>query len=246
MFPLFPGIIPWIPTNCTKPPTVYALMNSIANFDTEDKTKIQELAKTTHSKFFNFPYPLSEHINKEDFEVMILNHFIMRRIGYETFTAFQIALNVKMNEIMPYFNKMFDFLDGWDLFNDGEKVTTKELSGRNTTSNGKSNNTTNSTITDETIADLRNSEMPQNKLEDIRNGSYLSGYDYNTTNSSSNTESSVNTSDNTETKEDSNRVEEITRSPGNKIEIYQAFMKDINNIYSMIFKELDVLFYGLI
>ena len=47
-------------------------------------------------------------------------------------TAFKIALNVKLNEIMPVYNKMFDFLDGWDLFNDGEKtIRDRDYSGDN-------------------------------------------------------------------------------------------------------------------
>ena len=47
----------------------------------------------------------------------------MRRIGQETLRAFQLTLSNKLNEIMPYYNKLFDMLEGWDIFSDGEEVT---------------------------------------------------------------------------------------------------------------------------
>lgn len=63
-----------------KPPTLYSIMNSIANYQTDEKVKIRDLAKNTRSKIFNFDYPLDESVDKEQFECMILNHFIKRRI----------------------------------------------------------------------------------------------------------------------------------------------------------------------
>ena len=39
-----------------KPPTLYAIMNSIANYDAEEKTKIRNLAKATRAKIFDFDY----------------------------------------------------------------------------------------------------------------------------------------------------------------------------------------------
>ena len=125
-----------------KPPTIYALLNSIVNFgkpDTE-KVKIKDLAKAGHAKIFDFDYPLTTNIKKEDFEVMILNKFLMRRIGFQTLTPFQIQLNVKLNEIMPLYNKMFDALENWNIFNDGETVTRTQDETRKSNLNNTSNN----------------------------------------------------------------------------------------------------------
>ena len=69
------------------PPTIYALLNSYVNFSKEEPEKIKDLAKIGRTMFFDFDYPLSNKITKEQFETMILNHFLMRRIGYETVTA---------------------------------------------------------------------------------------------------------------------------------------------------------------
>ena len=105
----------------TEPPTLYSLMNSIVNYNNPNPVKISELSKNARTTIFNFDYPLSSNVTKEEFEVMILNKFMQRRIGYQTFTSWQLQLNVKLNEIMPLYNKLFDSLEGWDLFNDGEQ-----------------------------------------------------------------------------------------------------------------------------
>lgn len=232
---MFPYLIyPWLPTNCDLPPTLKSLMNSICNYGKEEKTNIYNLAKGSRETIFNFDYPLSDKVNREDFEIMILNHYIHRRIGFDTPTEFRIALNVKLNEIMPRYNKLFDMLDGWDLYNDGEVTT------RVQTDNGSNslNNTINANNTN--ISDRRNSNVPQNELEDVQNGSYMTDYNYDT-NTDSNTTVSNTSGNNSNTTN-----ETITRSPSDKIRIYKEFMENVNNIYSLIFKDLDSLFYGLV
>ena len=140
MFPMFPIFYPRLPRDCNLPPTIYSLLESIVNFGEEEKTSISNLAKSGRSAFFDFEYPLTENIDKETFEVMILNNYMMRRIGYETLTAFKLALNVKLNSIMPIYNKLFDSLEGWNIFSDGENIT------RSVTRGETSTDTNNSTI----------------------------------------------------------------------------------------------------
>ena len=253
-----------------KPPTLYAILNSIANFDKEDKTKIKDLATATREKIFNFTYPLTTKVNKEEFEKMILNHYMMRRIGFETVTAFQLQLNVKLNSIMPIYNKLFDMLDGWDLLNDGEKVTrtltdekTSGTTNNNTTDNTSNNTTSNtlensSTTENTTVADRRESNLPQSEIDNVQDGSYMTKYnldkttvngsDNSTSHGSSSSETTAKTQTNaiTNTNENGKTLEEISRTPADKISIYKQFQENLTSIYQMIFKELDDLFYGLI
>lgn len=140
----------------TNPPTLYSIMNSIANYGNDEEIKIRDLADATREKIFDFNYPLSSKVDKVDFEKQILNHYIMRRIGYETFTAFQLYLENKLNEIMPYYNIMFDSLVDYNLFNDGETIT------REKTDSGTSETKT------------KFSQYPLNQLTDINDGSYVS------------------------------------------------------------------------
>ena len=215
------------------PPTVYALLNSYVNFSKEEPEKIKDLAKLGRSMFFDFEYTLSNKITKEQFETMILNHFLMRRIGYDTVTAFNIALSVKINEIMPKYNILFDALDGWEIFTSGE-TTARTLTDKTTTeSDGSVSNATNSTN------DNRFSNTPQNKIVDVQDGKYVSEYTYNQDSATSYT-----TSENSG--EDNKTVNEvITKTPADKIRVYTEFVKNYNNIFTMIFEDLEPLFYQI-
>ena len=205
-----------------KPPTLYAIMNSIANYGKEDKTKIRNLAKATHEKIFDFDYPLSSKIDKEDFECQILNHFIMRRIGQETFTAFQLFLENKLNEILPYYNIMFDSLIDYNLFNDGEVIT------RNRQDNGTSS------LSSENTVKSKYSEYPLGQLSDIDNDDYVTNQTVNDGNMTNNG-TTANTT-----------VETETRSNVDKMDLYMKYIQTRNSIMTMIYKDLDILFYGLV
>lgn len=229
----------FIPMDYNIPPTLYSLMNSIVNYDREedDKVKIKNLPTYARDVIFDFTYPLSSNINREDFEVMILKKFMMYRIGYETLNAFKIALDVKLNEIMPIYNKMFDMLEGWDLFSDGERETRNVTDSRTT----NSTNTTSGTNTSSNTSDRRFSELPQNQLADLRNGTFVTDYNYDTTNGTD----IVSSNGSNNILDNGTLSETITRSPADKIKIYKEFIENRNSIYTMIFKDLSVLFYGL-
>lgn len=248
-------LFPPLPPNCSKPPTIYTILESIVNPDVDlnesaPEVKIKDLAKEGRSTIFNFDYPLSEYIEKEKFETMILNHFLQRRIGFETVTAFRIQLDVKLNEIMPLYNKMFNALENWEIFNDGE-VTTRTGSDNTTTqnTNNTSNSLTNQSSTSTTdTSDRRNSELPQNQLEDLRNGSYVTNYNYDTnTNTGNDNSTSQGTSQATNQGTD-NKIynETVTRTPADKIAILKEMQENIKSIYTMIFKDLECLFYQLV
>lgn len=242
MFPMYPLIpnMKKLQEWKSEPPTVYALLNSYVNYGNDVPVKIKDLAKAGRSVFFDFEYPLTQLISREDFECMILNHFLMRRIGYETFTAFNIALNVKLNEIMPNYNKLFESLNGWDLF-DGESTVrdvTRNATGTNTTENtAESDGTSNGT------SDRRFSKLPQNKLANLRNGTYVTDYNYdqdtNESHTSTTTGSTSNSTDNNV------EHEEVHHTLANKYEVYSEFLKNRTNIYTMIFEDLEQLFYQL-
>lgn len=280
----YPFIMPFIPQNCDKPPTMYAILNSIVNGDKDedDYTKIKDLAKYGRTKIFNFEYPLSNNVNKEEFETIILKHYLTRRINFDTVTLFRISLDAKLNEIMPRYNKMFDSFIDWNLFNDGEITnrtgndnrTQNSTNNSNQTSNNSSTqNSTNesenlleneSQTTTNSISDRRNSELPQNQLQELRDGNYVTDYNYDTgtnegndtststgrstaTNKTTNTETNTTNSNQTNNMTDNNTYNEtITKTQNNKLEIYKEMQENIKSIYTLIFNDLDCLFYGLL
>ena len=145
-----------------KPPTMYAILNSIANYDKEQETKIRDLARACHDKIFDFEYQLSDALNKDEFEIDILNHFMMRRIGFDTVTAFQLYLETKLHEILPYYNLMFDSFKDYNLFNNGETISRVQTDNRNSSNESVSDTTS--------VNQNRYSKYPENELDDIMNG----------------------------------------------------------------------------
>lgn len=232
-----------------EPPTVYSILNSYVNYAKDEPEKIKDLAKAGRAVFFDFDYPLTDKIEKEDFETMILNKFMMRRIGYETVTAFKLQLNVKLNEIMPIYNKMFDALSGWDIFNDGETVTrTNNVNRSGTDINSSSNSvTTSDSVTNSSTSDQRYSDTPQNALSDVTSGQYVTDYRKNSDSGSStgSSQSSGTASSTTNTSGTEATSESIIRTPADKIRIYKEFIEDRKSIYGMIFDDLEDLFYKI-
>lgn len=260
---------PRIPVYNEMPPTLYSILESIVNFEKFPKTKIIDLAKEGRSRIFYFDYPLTLNVSKEKFETMILNHFMKRRINYDTVTDFCLQLDVKLNEIMPKYNKLFDSLENWDLFNDGEVVTENGKDTKTSNQNGKTTNETSQNTSSEnsiesssetsgsSTNDRRYSDTPQDQLNNVQNGTYLTDYTYDQNSSSSedssnssgtsSSESTTNSEENrTQNQNDSSNYEKtIKRSPADKIAIYKEMQDSIKSIYSMIFDDLEILFYGL-
>ena len=225
--------IPFIPSNCDKPPTIYAILNSIVNGekDEEDYTKIKNLAKEGRGYIFDFDYELSDTITKEYFETMILNHYLTRRIGFQTVTNFKIHLNVKINSIMQKYNSMFDALNKYNLM-DGDVTTREGFDNSETNTTNENSNTTNSTN------DNRFSNTPENAIEDVQSGEYVTDYSY--------TQNNVNSSGEGESNGTSNRNYEETVKHSNIAENYLKIQNQLNSIFDLIFKDLDSLFYSLV
>lgn len=209
LFPnlFFPPIIP--NDKFFQPPFLKDLMESIVNFDREEKIPITEISSYARERIFNFSYPLSNKVVKADFETKILDKFIMRRIGQETFTAWQIALKVKLNEIMPYYNKLFDSFEDWNLFNDGETYErTRDISNEST-------------------VDSRYSKLPQNEIQDVKNGSYMTDYTLGQNESTG------------------GEVESYSKDNSDKISTYDRYIQNKSKIMSLIYNDLEELFYGI-
>lgn len=199
--------VPFVPDEkFQRPPLLYDLMNSIVNFDSETHTRISDLSSVARETIFDFDYPLSENVDKEKFETLILDRFLMRRLAYETYTAWHIALRVKINEIMPYYNKLFDAMSEWNLFKDGESGTReKEIGAKSET-------------------DSRYSKLPQNEIRDIKDGSYMTDYTLGQNESSGNEKENYK-------KDNSNKIDTYTRYLQENTKIMNLIYKDLDSLF---------------
>lgn len=69
---------------------------------------VEDVISKARSKVFDFNYPIFDEAYRPVIETKILKHFYTREIGEETVGLWKLRLNSKMNEIMPYFNKLYE------------------------------------------------------------------------------------------------------------------------------------------
>ena len=193
----------------------------------------------------------------------IIKHFYTREIGCETVALWKLWLNVKMNEIMPYYNQLYksELIEFNPLYNvdvttihSGEGSNNK---GRDFTSDntylGKSTNTTNSTLNSENWN--KTLDTPQGSVQNIANDNYLTNVTHDTGNSSGSTANNG-TSETTEKKTD-NETERINTTDEyidivrgkNSGESYSKVLSDFRetflNIDMLVIDECNDLFFGL-
>lgn len=200
-----------------EPPYLSALMESKVNYNNPNPVDVDKLPEAFRSYLFDFDYPLDNKY-KYDFEITFLQHYMFRRIGFETYTSFKLHLIVKLKEIMPKYNKMFEGFSKLDF------LGTKEIHKRHEEEDGSSTGTSTN--------DNRFSQLPQNEIQDVQDGAYLTDYTYNTGNTTGTAE------------RETNENIDITRV--DEIEEYKKFLDFANNIYSDIFKECDSLFFSVV
>lgn len=107
---------------------------------------VDSVIEQARSKIFDFAYPIFDEAYKSVLETKILKHFYTREIGAETVGLWKLWLNTRMNEIMPYYNKLYksELLDFNPLYDvDLTREHNKTNDGTNTSSGSTQSNSTN-------------------------------------------------------------------------------------------------------
>jgi hypothetical protein len=186
---------------------------------------------------FNFgldTYPIFDNNYRQTLNQKILNHYYNNEIGFETPELFKFYLNNKLNEIMPYYNTLYENLKLYDN-NLMSNVNLKEVLNRETANNvsSQSNSST----------DTRNlyQDTPQGSLKetDIDNLKYATNL---TLNDSKINDNATSQGDGTE-----NYIKTIVGNNGSKYtyELLNELKNGILNIDMMIIDDLNELFMGV-
>jgi hypothetical protein len=210
-------------------------------------------------------YPIFDEPYREQLNNKIIQHYYFREIGFETEALFKNRLNQKMNEIMPYYNQMYESsklkidplstIDLEEVFSRKSKTTGE---GTSSTS-GTGNNTNNFNSTDTTdygkISKFSDIAQAQTTPNEILNDKYLTsatvddGQDKNT-NTGTNTSQTESTTSGTST--DKRNLDEdttLTRKGNNgtasESELLNMYRETFLNIDMMIIDDLDELFLGI-
>ena len=160
------------------------ICETLSGYDeSQGYNKVDEILGLCWNKIFDAQFPIFDEKYRAVLCMKILRHYYTREIGAETVGLWQLWLNTKMREIMPYYNKLYQSeLLQFDPFNDvnltrTHKRTTDGSSKEDVVGekNGNGSSSTNSSTQQTnsgTSYDLY-SETPQGSLSGVDNEEYL-------------------------------------------------------------------------
>lgn len=147
--------------------------NSAGLSESEGADNVDSILDKCWNKVFNFDFPIFDENYRQVLCRKILKHYYTREIAHETVGRWKLALNAKLNEIMPYYNQLYksELLE-FNPFYDVDLTRSREGSG---TSNRTSNNTETNSGTSKNVSGGRStsntdtlnrfSDTPQNSMD---------------------------------------------------------------------------------
>lgn len=217
-----------------------------------ETTNPVEIVAETREDFFDFNYPLYDPTHKAELERKILYHYWDYEIGVETYAKFKFNVNKTLNEIMPYYNKIYKAVANDFDFDINIDFEEKIKGNATTTSNNSSTNNLESETEDlqhDSYTDrLRESDTPQNDLQNVENGKYISKYNYNNGNTESDKTNTLSSTNNTETESigtsDNKTTRNIvgTNTKTSKAEMLKQYISAIQNVDMQVIEALKSCF----
>lgn len=231
-------------------------------------SKVEEIIAAARSKIFDFSFPIFDENYRATLETKILRHFYTREIGAETVGLWKHFLCRKLNEIMPYYNKLYQSeLLEFNPFYDVEYTREGNREGKDTNTNtrtgtGKSTDsgTERLNVKDEPKSDAWEyfSDTPQGGVDGLASMEYLTNATHSTASGSGSNRDDVTTfgkivdttSSDTENGQ-KNTTEKYLESVHGKqgstpySELLQKYRETFLNIDMQIINELEPLFMGL-
>nr|DAX00802.1 MAG TPA: Lower collar protein [Bacteriophage sp.] len=198
--------------------------------------EINQIVNDLDFNLFDFDYNLYDNELKSAFEKKFIDHFYFYEIGLTPIARFKKALQIKLNDIYPYFKQLYqtelrcndiDFMLNKDL----KEQYTRELTG-NSSVNQSSTSTSNDTSLN------INNDTPQNKIDDLDN--FMTSASKNTDNSTMNS-SGTNSAENNST-ETYSLVSQGNIGVTSSAELLEKWRNVIINIDQLIFEECNDLF----
>lgn len=198
--------------------------------------EINQIVNDLDFKLFDFDYNLYDNELKSAFEKKFIDHFYFYEIGLTPIARFKKALQIKLNDIYPYFKQLYqtelrcndiDFMLNKDL----KEQYTRELTG-NSSVNQSSTSTSNDTSLN------INNDTPQNKIDDL--DQFMTSASKNTDNSTMNS-SGTNSAENNST-ETYSLVSQGNIGVTSSAELLEKWRSVLINIDQMIFEECNDLF----
>lgn len=148
--------------------------------ESEGYNSINTIINNSMDKIFDFDYPIFNPEYKAILQRKILKHYYTREIAAETVGLWKHFLDRKMNEIMPYYNKLYlsETLDFNPLY-DVDLTTTRNTDGTKTAETTATNKETgtHSSLTNTNDTENTSREATETANENSSNTNTLSGTD---------------------------------------------------------------------
>lgn len=191
---------------------------------------VTELIEKVWDKVFTFKFPIFDETYRKELCVKILRHYWTREIGQETYGAWKVRLETKLCDIMPYYNQLYksELLEFNPLF-DVDFTRTTDRANNDTV---VGTNSGDSKTTD------KFSDTPQNGLQDVENGTYLTTANVNNNDYNNRSNTNSNSQENFWEK-----VQGRTHRSGSQSLL--EFRKTFLNIDMLVIEELEPLFMQL-
>lgn len=208
-----------------------------------------EIVKHAYPRIF-LDFPIYDPNHREELCEKILLHYYMDEIGLETYALWKLHLNIRMREVMPFFNTLYEAMGNSDLFSNVNLVRTYRKENASS-SKGK---TDSSTATSGNSASLENlvdkyNDTPQGGINGIESDKYLTNIRFN--NNKREDKNSANTKGNTDYSQSESGNEHYdartTGKDGGKsyFELLDEYREKIITIDNQIIENLSNLFMGV-
>lgn len=103
--------------------------------ESQGYNKVDDIIAKSRAKVFDFDYPIFDEAYRSVLETKILRHYYTREICAETVGRWKLFLQATMNEIMPYYNQLYESeLIKFDPLRDVDLYTEHEKNGEGETS----------------------------------------------------------------------------------------------------------------
>lgn len=194
-------------------------------------------------------FPIFDEEYRAELCKKILRHYYTREICCETLGRWKLFLEVKMRNIMPYYNQLYrsELIKIEPLISVNRSVSHEGSENETKSTNRNGTNTSNSRTDGSTDTWSYYSDTPQGGIEGIENNEYLTNATHNTgTDGTSSTLNGTSSDNETGTGERSNSyVDKILGYEGNQSEMLLKFRETFLNIDMMIIDELKDLFFTI-
>ena len=84
------------------------ICETLAGYDmSQGYGNVDKIINDSWAKIFNFDFPIFDEAYRQVLCKKILMHYYTREIGFETVGLWKLKLQTLLNEIMPYYNKLY-------------------------------------------------------------------------------------------------------------------------------------------